>query len=150
MNPSFLLLGALVSAHAAVPAKPAVSYANEYCRLIAPKADITIQRAVEEREGFIPAFDGNVHYSNVEARRQIFEPRGQNDLELKVLEESARTTRRYDDGCWQGQTGSFTRTIRVEKISTRAEGRLGIRDGLATQLACKYENIAPVGKTCPK
>jgi len=151
MRPTFalaLLFTALIPAHAFA----IHSYNDEDCtgtlngkkvHVHMPDDDGWIQ--VRSELGVDPNEDGAVGYLLAPSDKGG-DPAA--ELLLDKVKESKRVSKKYNDGCWIGVTGTFDLVAKVRSINPAAEKKLGFGAGQELQLKCSFENIDPDGSQC--
>ncbi|MGZ3652100.1 MAG: hypothetical protein ACXVB9_06915 [Bdellovibrionota bacterium] len=70
------------------------------------------------------------------------------EILMDSVKEAHRVSKKYNDGCWIGVTGTLDRTVKVRSLSPAAEKKLGFGAGQVLQLKCSFENIDPDGSQC--
>lgn len=54
----------------------------------------------------------------------------------------------YDDGCWQGFTAAFERSVQVDDLKPIVSEILGIKKGDVLHMSCTYDHLEITGPHC--
>lgn len=74
------------------------------------------------------------------------------DLVVEIIHDqvvNAKLSKKFDDGCFQGTTGSFNRTVKVISISNRASVLIPLELNQTLKLKCTWQALSPTN-LCPE
>jgi hypothetical protein len=74
--------------------------------------------------------------------------RGDEAMVFTDVKDGVVIKRPYNDGCWQGFTKTFERTVRVEIANQKIQEILHIYSGDELTMKCGYEHLEVLGDTC--
>lgn len=73
---------------------------------------------------------------------------GQELIIFSDVKDSNEVQEPYDDGCWQGFTKTFDRTVRIQNIKSNVKELLKINSGDELTMKCSYEHLVVLGGAC--
>ncbi len=143
---SILILGALTSTNAFAMH----AYRHEQCEAKVGKSMVQIKRDLSDSNGGINDSQLSTAYQGLVAvtGNALDAPSADADLQLEIISETAKASKKVNDGCFQGENGSFSRKAKVLSLSPEARLQLDVRADQTLDMTCQYENVEPVGPTC--
>jgi hypothetical protein len=131
------------------------NYFNEYCSFESNKGEIGLHKS-NYWDGYHMILNSEV--PGIDNYPEVYLPgeegsgedpvNGNEAIVFSVLRDFNQETTPYDDGCWQGFTKKFERTVKVEHVSPSVSEILILKKQDELEIVCNYEHLVMTGDIC--
>lgn len=132
------------------------NYYNEYCQFDTIQGEVNLHKSHYWLGHHIilisdlPGIDDypEVYLPGSEASVDINPTNGKEAIVFSTLSDFNVETTPYDDGCWQGFTARFERTVKIKDLKPAVSGILSLKKNDELNLKCNYEHLVMMGDKC--
>jgi hypothetical protein len=104
-----------------------------------------------ETSGITDVKTGEIFWVNIDqSKESMDEPAKDSDLVLSVTSDEKTSSRKINDGCFQGEATTSTRIATIARVSKRLESEMDLKKGETLHFSCYTDGQSPSGSSCGK